>query len=70
LAKTEVLIRLLSSGKLSFKLVLERFDFLLPLKFLFSERFAGGESVFFDGDGEESAAFPAFVRALIVWLNQ
>jgi hypothetical protein len=65
LAKTEGLVYLLSSWKLPFKLVLECLDFLLLLKFLFGEGFAGGELVFFKGDGEECAAFPAFVRALI-----
>jgi len=66
LANGGELARILSSGELPVELVLEGLDFLLLLKLLFAEGFAGGELVFFEGDGEERAAFPALVRALIV----
>ena len=66
LANGGELARILSSGELPVELVLEGLDFLLLLKLLFAEGFAGGEPVFFEGDGEERAAFPALVRALIV----
>jgi len=64
------LTRTLSSGELPVELVLEGLDFLLFLELLFAEGFAGGELVFFEGDGEEFAAFPALVRALVIGFNQ
>ncbi len=64
------LARILSSGELPVELVLESLDFLLFLELLFAEGFTGGELVFFEGDSEEFAAFPALVRALVIGLNQ
>jgi len=60
----------LSIRKLPLELVLEGFDFLLLLQFLFGEGLAGRELVVFKRDGEERPAFPAAVWALIIGLNQ
>jgi hypothetical protein len=70
LAKGEELARFLSSRELPLELVLDGLDFLLLLKFLFTQGFAGFDLVIFQHDGEELPAFPAFVRALVAGLNQ
>ena len=70
MANGRELSRILSSGKLPVELVLEGLDFLLLLKFLFAEGFAGHEFIVFQRDGEELPALPAFVRAFIAWLDQ
>jgi hypothetical protein len=64
------LSRILSSGKLPVELVLDGLDFLLLLKFLFAERFAGHKFIVFQRNGEELPALPAFVWAFIAWLDQ
>jgi len=61
---------LLSTRKLPFELVLEGLDFLLLLKLLFGEGFAGHELIAFQHDSEKRPAFPALVWPLIVGLNQ
>jgi hypothetical protein len=70
LANGEELARFLSSRELPFELVLDGLDFLLLLKFLFTQGFTGFDLVIFQDDGEELPALPAFVRALVAGLNQ
>jgi len=54
-----------SSGKLAFEFVLNGLNFLLLLKLLFTQRFAGCELIVLHFNGEESTAFPTTVRTLI-----